>query len=305
MANRRRVTLMQRSLYLVDHQCERLGVTRARLFKEVSAEFLELGEGRHLPKPDSLDAYLRGRRPIPFDSRVEGAPSWLDMCEWKFGEAYESYFHPFFALLFGPLAAPEHMRRRDQFNPRVWIEQAKRRGDREQVAELMRENARVPRRSRNRDQRIDQLADVHLSFLALPEEVRAVLMLRAGLAATWRRAWRSPADEVASSATTAGLDKLALLSGLAMEAALIGDQDRLRVSTEALRAALVTELRLPRFKRVGAWIGRAIEIRVLGLDVRRYGSAEAYAFGYAGRPAAVRYLGAIVEAGSRLVGRVR
>lgn len=305
MANRRSPTLLQRSLYVVDYQCERLGVTRARLVREVAAEFLALGEGRHLPKPDSLDAYRRGRRPIPFESRVEGAPTWLDVCEWRLGAAYEAYFHAFFTLLFGPLAPSERTRRRNRFIPRAWMEQAARRGDREQVAEFTNESLKVPKRTRNLDRRIDQLADVHLSFLALPDEARGVLMVRSGLSTSWRRAWRDPTEEVACSAATEGLDKLALLSGLAIEAARVADQNRLRISTDALRTALASELRLPRFKRVGPWIGRAIEMKVLGLGIPRYTDSEACTFGYAGRPAAWRYLGALTVVGDRLLGDVR
>lgn len=305
MANRRSPTLLQRSLYVVDYQCERLGVTRAQLFEEIAAEFRELGEERHLPKPDSLDAYRRGRRPIPFESRVEEAPTWLDVCEWRFGAAYEAYFHPFFTLLFGPLASSERTRRRNRFIPQAWIEQAARRGDREQVAEFTNENLKVPKRTRTLDRRIDQLADVHLSFLALPDEARAVLMVRSGLSATWRRAWLEPAAEVASSAATEGLDKLGLLAGLAIEAALVGHQERLQAGTEALRGALATELRLPRFRRVGAWIRRAIEIKVLGLDVLRYGECEARTFGYSGRPAAWRQYLALTEVSDRRFGEAR
>jgi hypothetical protein len=140
---------------------------------------------------------------------------------------------------------------------------------------------------------MDRLADIHASFLRLPEEARRVLMVREGLSATWRRAWRSPNEDVASAEATEGLDTLALLTGLVMEAAFVGDHARYRICSDALRATRTSALSLPRFKRVGQWLLRAIDVKVLALDVARYSGVEACAFGYAGRPAMLRYAGVL------------
>lgn len=280
MANRRQPTHLERSLYLVDYQCERLGISRARLFTAIASEFDALGFGRFAPKEDTLEAMRKGRRPIAFQSRFEGAPTWLDICEWRFGESYCHFFHPFFTLLFGPLAQSEQLRRRGLLTPTTWMKGAADARDTERLERYRQENARVSKRVPLVPTRSDDLTRVHLAFLALPQEARNVLMTRRGLSTTWRRSWADIGTEINSHKAVEGLDSLTVLAGLTMEAAVIGDVKRFERAAKSLDGGLRRALRLPRFKRIKEWMRRAVAIKLDELRPWRYGVSAALAFGY-------------------------
>ena len=283
MGNRRRASLIERSIYLIDYECERLGVSRRKLFDEVAEGYKECGIAKHTPKNETLMAYEKGRRPIPFESAQANVPTWLDVCDYKVGEAYASYFHPFFTLFFGPLQSSAHVRAGSQFVPTAWLDAAREEGDTVRLQKYAIQNRSVGRGLSERGLREDRLTRVHCCLLSLPEDGRNGVMVRKGLSSFWRRAWGDPVAEVNVARRLEGLDALSLLAGLALEAALIGDEYRLKVARHALFEGLSVNLDLPRFRRIHKWVRRVVIVNCAELSAWRYQASLGY-----GYPAAIR-----------------
>jgi hypothetical protein len=231
------------------------------------------------------------------------APTWLDVCEWKFGETYGSYFHPYFTLMFGPLRSSEHRRIQRLYVPTQWLAAAEHRGDRAEAEAYRNENARIGRRAPTGLSRVDRLTQIHVAFLSLPEQARDALMVRKGLSATWRRGWAEVRSEVAVAKSMQGLDAVTVLAGLTLEAVVIGDEGRLTTARQALLDNLSASLNLQRFKRVREWVRRVTLVACGDASAWRYSAMAALAFGYPDSIAARVHHEYMMDRHSRLVAR--
>lgn len=237
-----------------------------------------------LPPPalDTVRDYFLLRRSPAVDPQSGDLPPWLFAAELEFPGASYAFFHPIFDFLVGQLESSRPWVARLQRIPDSWIDVAEARGDLRQVEEWREFNAAlVPRRGRPRNQEgLDPLSFIHLTMMRLPEPYFSLLFQKEGLATAHARRYLSIEDEISLLLANSGMESLAALVGLLLEAAQIGNVGRLSAAKQGIREHLDRHGIVPTARRFEDRLRYLIESDLcLGRSARRYSAICTYGFG--------------------------
>lgn len=184
--------------------------------------------GLTAPATDTVRDYFRLRRSPAIDPQDGVTPPWLIAAELEVPGAAYTFFHPLFDLLLGQLESSIKWSERLQRIPTEWIEWAKVHGDNDQSAEWLNFNAALTKkRGRKRKQSaILDLEFIHMTLMRLPEPIFSILFKSAGFYRMFSRTYLPVEEEISKIHEIPGLDSLAAMFGLLLEASEIGDTNR-------------------------------------------------------------------------------
>lgn len=235
------------------------------------------------PEMETVLDYIALYRSVAFEPRQTDVHApWLLAAEREFPGCSYRYFHPLVDLLFGAVESSYFWESHFKKIPSGWIEAEEMKG-RPHVAEEWRAmnqalEKRIHRRTRS-PSAVDQLTFVHLSMLRLPSPIKSRLFLPPEGSSNWIRAYDfqsvdfSFVDEVPPS------DGVAVLLGLAIEAAEIGDLNRFR-RTRAFLVTYLPKLREdPACRRIHQALSEHIANHLEHLVPREYSRTLYHGFG--------------------------
>lgn len=282
--NRRAFTHLERSWAVIDGLRAATGLGLSKLDRGI----LECGYGdvdpRHLPRADTREAYLKGKRPLPYERTRAGVRCYLEAIEAAYPESTHIFFHPFWTLLGGPLPTSAQYQATAALYPSSQIHQRQSSGSAigTRVArELLQYNENILKGSKRRrhDSAGLSIAYVHQCMCQVAGNARELFAPIGGSPFGVSRHYRSASEEVALLDRCNDLDTLTLALALLLEAVLIGDEQRAAVFRQ--RVARLTSVidEDSRFRRAAPIMHRLIEWLVANTLVRRYTSEEIRAFG--------------------------
>lgn len=229
------------------------------------------------PKSETVKAYFFGKRGIPVDPPGQNTPSWLLAAEMRFEGASRYFFHPLFNLLIGPVQSSGKAQMKTMMYPKSWILDAERRGDRKFVDDSTAANAAIINRERIRRKsghQVDSLKWIHICMFGLEPDARDVLMIRPGLAGTWRRSYYPIEKELAELEKLGDLEGLTGALALFLEAAEIGDFRRQQSAKQSVIKLMPVLVTTPALRKVGKLLQLQVENQLENRDFRRYGPID-------------------------------
>lgn len=274
MKNRLISLHIQRSLLFLGMLRARTGMSASKIDQAIRQDVYEaMNLSRHAPSPETVRAYFAGKRGIQVDPPGPNIPSWLLAAEIRFEGSSRYFFHPLINLLSGRVESSEKARRKFMVVPESWILDAERREDHEFVAKATATNESVIKRERIRrkpNHQVDHLTWIHTCMFGLEANARDMLMVRPGLAGSWRRSYAPIERELVELERIGGLEALAGAFALFLEAEEIGDLHRL-VSARQTIIRLMTILKLtPSLRKAGKTLLPALTYRLENCSTRRY-----------------------------------
>jgi hypothetical protein len=273
--NRRGLTHIPRSLAVIDGLRAASGLSIAGLDEAIAERGYDDVDPLRWPRADTRTAYLKGKRPLPYEATRSGIRSYLEAIERAFPGATAIFFHPFWTLLDGPLATSLEYQKASVLYPSATIkarESVGRPRSLQLADELRQHNRAVLTSARRRRIASPHLSIpfVHLCMCQASREGSTLFSPAGGSPFGVSRRYRPAQDEVAELHQLTEFNALTVALALFLEALLIGDQcraDYFKEATIALTPCLAAE---PRFRRAAPVMQRLIEWAIDNSAVRRY-----------------------------------
>lgn len=282
--NRRAFTHLERSWAVIDGLRAATGLGLSKLDQGI----LERGYGdvdpRHWPRADTREAYLKGKRPLPYERTRASVRCYLEAIEVAYPESTGIFFHPFWTLLGGPLPVSTQYEMTAALYPSSRIHQRQVSGSASGTRlarELQQHNENILRSGKRRRHGSPGLsiAYVHQCMCQVAGNARVLFTPIDGSPFGVSRRYRPASEEAALLDQTSDLDTLTLALALLLEAVLIGDEQRAAIFRQ--RVARLTRVidEDARFRRAAPIMHRLVEWLIANTQVRRYTSEEIRAFG--------------------------
>lgn len=282
--NRRTFTHLERSWAVIDGLRAATGLGLSKLDRGI----LERGYGdvdpRHWPRADTREAYLKGKRPLPYERTRAGVRCYLEAIEVAYPESTCVFFHPFWTLLGGPLPVSTQYQLTAALYPSSQIHQRQSSGSplgTRLARELQQHNENVLKGSKRRrhDSAGLSIAYVHQCMCQVAGNAGQLFAPIDGSPFGVSRRYRAASEEDVLLEQTTDLDTLTLALALLLEAVLIGDEQRAAVFKQRVARLTGAIDEDSRFRRAAPIMHRLIEWLIANTLVRRYTSEEIRAFG--------------------------
>ena len=282
--NRRGLTHLPRSLAVIDGLRAASGLSIASLDGTIVERGYDDVDPRRWPRADTRTAYLKGKRPLPYEATRSGIRSYLEAIERAFPGATTIFFHPFWTLLDGPLATSLEYQKASTLYPSVSIQarEASGRARSLRLANELRQHNRAVLAGAQRRRNASPFFSIPALHLCMCQAVHDDSTLFSPASASpfgISRVYRDAQDEAEELLRHPDFDALTIALALFLEAILIGDQSRATCFKDAVIALTPCLAGQPRFRRAAPVMRRLVEWATHNSTVRRYTQFEVNTWG--------------------------